>query len=79
MSPFVQVFGRRLPDFSSAIVKGFGRRLLTRGQQMRAAGVRKPPREETAVWERRAVGQSLWGLSAANKLREWSLVVEYGD
>ena len=46
----------------SAIVKGFGCRPLTAVRHTLAAGVRKPPREETALGERVAVPQSLWGF-----------------
>jgi hypothetical protein len=40
------VFWRRRP---SAIVKGFGCRPFTEGATRTGAGVRKPPREETAI------------------------------
>ena len=43
-------------------VKGFGCRPRTAVRRTLAAGVRKPPGEETAMGEGVAVRQSLWGF-----------------
>jgi len=64
----------------SVHVKVFGCRPLTNERQVRAAGVGKPPREETALWERRAVQQAGYGdLRAAIEMGELWQVVESGD
>jgi len=49
-------------DGMSACVKGFGCRPLAAVRHARAAGVRKPPREETAMGEGAAVSRALWGF-----------------
>ena len=46
----------------SPIVKGFGCRPLTDGARARAAGVGKPPKEETAGRERRTVASRAMGI-----------------
>jgi hypothetical protein len=46
----------------SDAVKGFGCRPLAAVRHARAAGVRKPPREETAMGEGAAVSRALWGF-----------------
>jgi hypothetical protein len=42
----------------TVIVKGFGCRPLTDGAAGTGAGVRKPPREETAGWDAAVVRQT---------------------
>jgi hypothetical protein len=46
----------------SVVVKVFGCRPLTEVPRAWAAGVGKPPREETAGRETRAVRRALWGF-----------------
>jgi hypothetical protein len=53
----------RRPCCSEAVrVKGFGCRPRTAGRRIPAAGVRKPPGEETAIGERVAGPRALWGF-----------------
>jgi hypothetical protein len=47
------------------------RRTLPRA---RAAGVRKPPGEETAMWERVVAPRSLWGFGCGG----WGFEVRFG-
>jgi hypothetical protein len=55
---------------TSAMVKGFGRRPLARGGARHGeAGVRKPPKEETAFRKRRwRRSHDLWGFEDRNLL-----------
>ena len=46
----------------AGLVKGFGCRPRRTVRRTLAAGVRKPPGEETAMWERVAVAQRLMGI-----------------
>jgi len=46
----------------AGFVKGFGCRPLTAVPHTWAAGVRKPPRKETAMGERVVVPRALWGF-----------------
>ncbi len=48
-------------DRMSASVQVFGRRPLTDGATGTGAGVRKPPREETAGWDAAVVRQTRHG------------------
>ena len=51
---------RRPVTAEAAFVKGFGCRPCTAVGRTLAAGVRKPPRKETAMGERAAVPRALW-------------------
>jgi len=54
---------RMTPQWTTGMLKGFGRRPFAGAAAGRGAGVRKPRKEETAGRKRRGlVGRDLWGL-----------------
>jgi hypothetical protein len=65
----------------SACVKVFGRRPIRMVRRAPVAGVRKPPKEETAMGERQGLQPALWGLSVRVIARpgdfEWQSGLEW--
>src|SRR5450755_563625 len=68
MAAFGETCRRRRHVAASLTVKGFGCRPRPAVPRTPAAGVRKPPGEETAMGERIAVPRHLWGFDCAVKV-----------